>query len=58
MAGFPKTGTYTEIGHGGELRAGPGSLFPFVLHNKGSGRIKRCGDYHVCPMIWERHKAK
>jgi hypothetical protein len=38
MTGFPEAGTSTEFGHG-ELFAGPGSLFPFVVHNKGPDRI-------------------
>jgi hypothetical protein len=39
MAGFPEAGTRIEIGHNLERLAGPGSLFPFVLHIKGPGRI-------------------
>jgi hypothetical protein len=57
MAGFPKAGAFTEIGRWGESLAGPGSLFPFVTHNKGPGRMKRCGDNYVYPMIWERDRV-
>jgi hypothetical protein len=38
MAGFPETGTFTEIGQWG-MPAVPGSLSSFVLHNKGPDRI-------------------
>jgi len=41
MTGFPKTGTDTEIGHGSDESAGRGSLFPFVMHNKGPDRFKK-----------------
>jgi hypothetical protein len=41
MTGIPKTGTYTEIGHGSMEGAGRGSLSSFVMHNKGPDRIKK-----------------
>jgi hypothetical protein len=39
MTGFPKTGKNTEIGHGSDQKRRRGSLFPFVVHNKGPDRI-------------------
>jgi hypothetical protein len=39
MAGFPRAGKYTEIGHRFLWLAGPGSLSPFVMHHKGPDRF-------------------
>jgi hypothetical protein len=41
MTGFPKTGRNTEIGHGSDERRRRGSLFTFVVHNKGPDRIDK-----------------
>ena len=45
MAGFPEAGNRAEIGHDHEELAGPVSLFPCVIHNKGPGRNKFSGKH-------------
>jgi hypothetical protein len=52
MAGFPETGTNTEIGDETQA-AGPGSLNPFVMHTKGPGRKKGTRRRYVFPLNWE-----
>ena len=52
MAGFPETGTNTEIGYEKQA-AGPGSLIPFVMHTKGPGRMKEVRRIFVFPLFWE-----
>ena len=48
MAGFPKDRESIEIGHFLSL-AGPGSLSPYVVLNKGPDRNVSCGYYHSQP---------
>jgi hypothetical protein len=57
MAGFPETGTHTEIGHSSKWLAGPGSLFPFEVHNKGPVRYLKMREYSFNPKTWVKRNT-